>query len=433
MAIPGNQFADLRARLFFLLGALIVFRIGSHVPVPGVDYVRLQASFADGAGGLLGYLNLFSGGALSRASVMAMGIFPYITSSIIMMLASYSIPYLEEIRKEGASGRRRINQYTRIGTVPLALFQSYGYAVGLEALEVVDEPGAAFRTTAMIAMLGGSIYLMWLGEQISERGIGNGISLLIFASIVSGLPLALGQLFEQVRLGSYSALFVAALLAGSTALLAGVVFIERGQRRILINYAKRQVGNRLMGGQASYLPLKVNMAGVMPAIFAYAIVTFPATLLFFGETTGGDWLRDLSAYLQRGTALYLIALGATIFFFAFFFVSLVYNARENADMLRKSGAFIPGIRPGEQTAGHLEKVVSRLTLIGAIYVSFICLVPEAFFSQLNLASIFGGTSILIMVVVSLDFMEQVQHYMLTHQYGSLLKNAPGGAGLAGRR
>ena len=423
--MPTNPLSDLKSRIAFLLGALVVFRIGSHVPVPGVDYASLQSVFAEGSSGLLDYLNLFSGGALSRASVMALGIFPYITASIIMMLASYSVPYLEELRKEGEQGRRKINQYTRLFTVPLALFQSYGFALGLEGLEVVETPGAAFRLTAMIGMLGGSMFLMWLGEQITERGIGNGISLLIFASIVSGLPLAVGQLFEQVRLGTYGPFTVIGILLFAAGILAAVVYVERGQRRVLINYAKRQVGNRLMGGQASYLPLKVNMGGVMPAIFAYAIITFPTTVLAFSSAGGSEWLRDLSAYMQRGTPLYFLMLATTIFFFAFFFVSLVYNAKDNADMLRKSGAFIPGIRPGEQTLSYLEKIVGRLTLIGAVYITVVCLVPEMLFSQLSIASIFGGTSVLIMVVVSMDFMEQVQHYLLTHQYGSLLKNMPG--------
>lgn len=429
--MAGGQFADLRARLFFLLGALVVFRIGAHVPVAGVDYASLQSAVAQG-GGVLGLLNLFSGGALERASVMALGIFPYITASIIMMLGSYSLPWLEEMRKEGESGRKRITQYTRLFTVPLALFQSYGFAVGLEALEVVDSPGAGFRATAMVGMMGGSLFLMWLGEQITERGIGNGISLLIFASIVSGLPVAGGQLFEQVRLGTYGPFTVIFVLLFVAAALGAVVFVERGQRRVLINYARRQTGGgRMVGGQASYLPLKVNMGGVMPAIFAYAIITFPTTILAFSSAGGSEWLRDLSAYIQRGTPLYFLALGSTIFFFAFFFVSLVYNARDNADMLRKGGAFIPGIRPGEQTLTYLEKIVSRLTLIGACYITTVCLVPEMLFSNLDIAAIFGGTSVLIMVVVSMDFMEQVQHYMLTHQYGSLLKNMPGGG--AGRR
>lgn len=419
-----RNLADLRSRLAFLLGAFIVFRICAHIPVPGVDYAHLKEIFAAGDSGVLDFLNLFSGGALSNASVVALGIFPYITSSIIMMLGSYSIPWLEELRKEGSSGRRKINQYTRLGTVPLALFQSYGITVGLESLDAVENPGTTFRLIAMISMTGGAVYLMWIGEQITERGIGNGISLLIFASIVSGLPLALGQLFEQVRVGAYGPFFVIAILFGSVALLAGVVFVERGQRRVLLNYAKRQVGNQILGGQASYFPLKVNMGGVMPAIFAYAIVTFPATVLTFSDTSS-TWLRDVSAYLQRGTPFYLIALAATIFFFAFFFVSLVYNSKENADMLKKSGAFIPGIRPGEQTSQYLEKIVSRLTLVGAMYITLVCLLPEAFFSELNIATIFGGTSILIMVVVSLDFMEQVQHYLMTQQYGSLINKAPG--------
>ncbi|MCH9704973.1 MAG: preprotein translocase subunit SecY [Proteobacteria bacterium] len=419
-----RNLADLRSRLFFLLGAFLVFRICAHVPVPGIDYARLKEIFSSGDSGVLDFLNLFSGGALSNASVVALGIFPYITSSIIMMLGSYSIPWLEELRKEGASGRQRINQYTRLGTVPLALFQSYGITVGLESLDAVDTPGTAFRLTAMISMTGGAVFLMWLGEQISERGIGNGISLIIFASIVSGLPLALGQLFEQVRVGAYGPFFVIAILFSSIALLALVVFIERGQRRVLLNYAKRQIGTQTYGGQASYFPLKVNMAGVMPAIFAYAIVTFPATILTFSSSSA-TWLRDVGAYLQRGTPFYLLALGATIFFFAFFFVALVYNSKENADMLKKSGAFIPGIRPGEQTAQYLEKIVSRLTLVGAFYIAMICLLPEIFFSELNIATIFGGTSILIMVVVSLDFMEQIQHYLMTQQYGSLVNKTPG--------
>lgn len=429
MNSPGNteqkrNLADLRSRLFFLLGAFIVFRICAHVPVPGVDYARLKEIFASGDSGVLDFLNLFSGGALSNASVVALGIFPYITSSIIMMLGSYSIPWLEELRKEGGSGRRRINQYTRLGTVPLALIQSYGITVGLEGLEAVDNPGTAFRLISMISMTAGAVFLMWLGEQITERGIGNGISLLIFASIVSGLPLALGQLFEQVRVGAYGSFFVIGILVASGAMLAVVVFVERGQRRVLLNYAKRQMGGQMFGAQSSYFPLKVNMAGVMPAIFAYAIVTFPATALTFTDSAG-TWLRDAGAYLQRGTPFYLLALGVTIFFFAFFFVSLVYNTKENADMLKKSGAFIPGIRPGEQTSQYLEKIVSRLTLVGAVYITLICLLPEVFFSELNIATIFGGTSILIMVVVSLDFMEQVQHYLMTHQYGSLINKVPG--------
>lgn len=420
----SKNLADLRGRLFFLLGALVVFRICAHVPVPGVNLVRLREIFTGGEAGLLDLLNLFSGGALSNASVVALGIFPYITASIIMMLGSYSLPWLEDIRKEGASGRRRINQYTRYLTVPLALFQSYGLTVGLESLDAVETPGTAFRLTAMISMTGGAVFLMWVGEQITERGIGNGISLLIFASIVSGLPLALGQLFEQVRVGAYGPFFVIGVLLASVGLLTFVVFIERGQRRVLLNYAKRQVGNRMFGGQASYFPLKVNMGGVMPAIFAFALITFPQTILTFSSSS--ELLRDIGAYLQRGTPFYTILLGVLIFFFAFFFVSLVYNSRENADSLKKSGAFIPGIRPGEQTAQYLEKIVTRLTLIGASYIMLVCLLPEIFFSELNLSTIFGGTSILIMVVVSLDFMEQVQHYLLTHQYGSLLKKEAGG-------
>ncbi len=418
-----RNLSDLKSRLFFLIGALIVFRICSHVPVPGVDYMRLRGVFEGGNSGILDFVNLFSGGALSRASVVALGIFPYITSSIIMMLGSYSIPFLEDLRKEGGAGRRKINQYTRILTVPLALFQSYGFTVALESFGVVETPGVTFQLISMVAMTSGAVFLMWLGEQITERGIGNGISLLIFASIVSGVPVAFGQLFEQVRVGAYGPFFVIGVLLAAIGMLMFVVFVERAQRRVLLNYAKRQVGNKMFGGQSSYFPLKVNMGGVMPAIFAYAIVTFPATILTFGG--GHEWVRDLGAYLQRGTPFYLMALGGTIFFFAFFFVSLIYNSKENADSLKKSGAFIPGIRPGEQTALHLEKIVSRLTYIGALYLTLICLLPETFLTTLNIATIFGGTSILIMVVVSLDFMDQVQHYLMTQQYGSLLKKMPG--------
>lgn len=417
-----RSLADLKSRLLFLLGALIVFRIASHVPVPGVDYGLLRSVFEGGNSGILDFVNLFSGGALSRASVVALGIFPYITASIIMMLGSYSIPWLEELRKEGTNGRRKINQYTRLLTVPLALFQSYGFTLALESFEVVENPGLLFQSVSMIAMTAGAVFLMWLGEQITERGIGNGISLLIFASIVSGVPVAMGQLFEQVRVGAYGPFFVIGVLLAAVVMLMFVVFVERAQRRVLINYAKRQVGNKMFGGQSSYFPLKVNMGGVMPAIFAYAIVTFPATVLTFGA--GADWVRDIGGYLQRGTPFYLLTLGGTIFFFAFFFVSLIYNSKENADSLKKSGAFIPGIRPGEQTAGHLEKIVTRLTFIGAIYLTVVCLLPEMFLTTLNIATIFGGTSILIMVVVSMDFMEQVQHYLMTQQYGSLLKKMP---------
>ena len=416
----SKGFAELRSRLFFLAGALIVFRLGVHIPVPGVDYPRLREFFSQDAG-LLDYFNLFTGGALQNASIMALGIFPYITASIVMMLASYSFPALEAMRKEGASGRRKITRITRYIAAPLTLFQAYGIAIALESFDVVPDPGAAFRMTTMVCVMGGSMYLMWLGEQISERGIGNGISLLIFASIVSGLPPALGQLFSQVRDGQSGPLSVIGVFVAAAAILGAVVFIERGQRRILLNYAKRQVGGRLYGGQASYLPFKVNMAGVMPAIFAYAIITFPATFLTFSDSI---WMRDIAAVMQRGTPMYFVVLGAAIVFFAFFFVSLTHNPQESADNLRKSGAFIPGIRPGDQTSRYLEKIILRLTLFGASYIAVVCLIPEIFYQQAGFAQAFGGTSILIMVVVAIDFMEHVQYYMLTQQYGSLLKKSP---------
>ena len=424
-----SRLGDLRRRLFFLLGALIVFRIGAHIPIPGIDQSQLRSLFSQGGGGgILDLLNVFSGGSLARLSVMTLGIFPYITASIIMNLAAYTVPQLEELKKEGTAGRRKITQYTRIGTVFLAMFQGYVTATFIERQEgLALESGALFEATTVISLVAGTVFLMWLGEQISERGIGNGISLIIFASIVSGLPSAIGQTLELVRLGTFNPIFALFVFAGALAVLAGVVFLERGQRRVPLNYAKRQVGGRLYGGQRSHLPLKLNMAGVMPAIFAYAIVLFPAQLTSFAETGGAGWLRDISALLGQGQPMYLLALTAAIVFFCFFYVGLVYNPRETADVLRKNGAFIPGIRPGEQTAGYLGKVVTRLTMMGSIYIACVCLLPELLITRFGVPFYFGGTSLLIIVVVSLDFMEQVQHYLLTQQYGSLIKKTPGGS------
>ncbi len=426
-ALGSGQAGDLRARLLFLVGALIVYRVGSHIPISGIDTGQLKAIFEQGSGGLLDLLVVFSGGSISRLSVLTLGILPYITSSIIINLASVTFPGLQALRKEGTAGRRKITQYTRYGTVLLATFQSYVVAVGLESQpDLVIEPGAFFRVTTMVSFVTGAVFLMWLGEQITERGIGNGISLLIFASIVSGLPSAVGGTLELARVGTFSTLFVLVIFAGALLILAGIVFIERGQRRVLINYAKRQVGNRLYGGQRSHLPFKLNMSGVMPAIFAYAIVLFPTTLAGFSEQ-GSALTGEVTALFSQGQPLYMLILVATIVFFCFFYTALVYNPRETADVLRKSGAFIPGIRPGDQTALHIEKIVLRLTLVASVYISSVALLPELLQSRFGVPFYFGGTSLLIIVVVSMDFMEQVQHYLMTQQYGSLLKKVPGGA------
>jgi len=426
-ALAKGQASDLRARLLFLAGALIVYRIGSHIPIAGIDTAQLKAIFEQGGGGLLDLLVVFSGGAISRLSVLTLGILPYITSSIIMNLASVSFPALQSLRKEGTAGKRKITQYTRYGTVLLATFQSYVVAVGLESQpELVLEPGAFFRATTMVSFVTGAVFLMWLGEQITERGIGNGISLLIFASIVSGLPGAIGGTLEFVRIGTFSPLFVMAIFVGALLILTGIVFVERGQRRVLINHAKRQVGNKLYGGQRSHLPFKLNMAGVMPAIFAYAVVLFPTTLAGFSDQSS-TFASEVSALFIPGSPVYLLLLAVTVIFFCFFYTALMYNPRETADVLRKSGAFIPGIRPGEQTAAHVGRIVMRLTLVASAYITFVALMPELLQSRFGVPFYFGGTALLIIVVVSMDFMEQVQHYLLTQQYSSLLKNAPGGA------
>ena len=417
-----NHLQDLKRRLLFVLGALVVFRIGSHIPIPGIDQRELQSLFDQGTGGLLDLLIVFSGGSLLRLSVLTLGILPYITSSIIVNLAASTFPQLEQLRKEGTVGRRKLTQYTRYGTLLLATFQGYVVAGSIEGFEgLVLEPGPFFRFTTVTSLVAGTMFLMWLGEQITERGLGNGISLLIFAGIVSGLPQAIGQTLELARIGTFHPLFVIAIFVGALAILAGIVFIERGQRRILLNYAKRQVGNRIVGGQRSHLPMKLNMAGVMPAIFAYAVILFPATLA--GISDSGGVMSDLAALLSQGQPLYMLMLGAAVVFFAFFYISLVYNPRDTADVLRKSGAFIPGIRPGEQTANYLEKVVSRLTFVASIYLAVVCLLPEFLQVRFGVPFYFGGTSLLIIVVVSMDFMEQIQHYMMTQRYGSLLKKS----------
>ncbi|TDQ42474.1 preprotein translocase subunit SecY [Tepidicella xavieri] len=420
-----GKFGDLRRRLVFLLLALVVYRIGAHIPVPGIDPDQLSQLFRGQQGNILNLFNMFSGGSLERFAVFALGIMPYISASIIMQLMTYVVPSLVQLKKEGEAGRRKITQYTRYGTLGLAIFQSLGIALALEGMPgLVIDPGFTFRFTAVVSLVAGTMFLMWLGEQITERGIGNGISLLIFAGIVAGLPSAIGGLLELVRTGAMSilaAIFIVLLVIVVTYF---VVFIERGQRKILVNYARRQVGNKVYGGQSSHLPLKLNMAGVIPPIFASSIILLPTTLVSWVST--GDstrWLRDLAAALSPGQPIYVGLYAAAIIFFCFFYTALVFNSRETADNLKKSGAFIPGIRPGDQTARHIDKILVRLTLAGAIYITAVCLLPEFLILRYNVPFYFGGTSLLIIVVVTMDFWAQVQNYVMSQQYESLLKKA----------
>ena len=425
----SGKFGDLRRRLVFLLLALVVYRIGAHIPVPVIDPGQLQELFKSQSGGILNLFNMFSGGALSRFTVFALGIMPYISASIIMQLMTYVVPSLEALKKEGEAGRRKITQYTRYGTLALAIFQSLGIALALEGSPgLVLSPGFGFRMTAVVSLVAGTMFLMWLGEQITERGLGNGISILIFAGIVAGLPSAIGGLFELVRTGAMSiiaSLFIIALVVLVT---FAVVFVERGQRKILVNYAKRQVGNKVYGGQSSHLPLKLNMSGVIPPIFASSIILLPATAVGWIATGQADdgftrFLKDASALLQPGQPVYVMLYAAMIVFFCFFYTALVFNSRETADNLKKSGAFIPGIRPGDQTARHIDRILSRLTLAGAVYITLVCLLPEFLVLQYNVPFYFGGTSLLIIVVVTMDFWAQVQSYVMSQQYESLLKKA----------
>jgi len=426
-------------RLWFLLGALVVYRIGAHIPVPGIDPVQLAALFKQNEGGILGMFNMFSGGALSRFTVFALGIMPYISASIIMQLASIVSPQLEALKKEGEAGRRKITQYTRYFTVALALFQAFGIAVALEAQPgLVLDPGMGFRFVTVTTLLTGTMFLMWLGEQITERGLGNGISIIIFAGIAAGLPSALGGLFTLVSNGSISSIAAIIIVVLVAAVTYAVVFVERGQRKILVNYAKRQVGNKIYGGQTSHLPLKLNMAGVIPPIFASSIILFPATIVDW-FTRGKDssspfigFLKDLAASLANGEPLHAVLYAVAIVFFCFFYTALVFNSKETADNLKKSGAFVPGIRPGEQTARYIDKILMRLTLAGAVYITLVCLVPEFLTSQWKVPFYFGGTSLLIVVVVTMDFMAQVQNYVMSQQYDSLLRKANFKGGIPSR-
>ncbi|MSQ62493.1 MAG: preprotein translocase subunit SecY [Betaproteobacteria bacterium] len=437
-ALPGAgktaRYGDLKKRLLFLLGALFVFRIGAHIPVPGIDPNVLAELFKGQQGGILGMFNMFSGGALSRFTIFALGIMPYISASIIMQLMTAVNPQLEQLRKEGETGRRKITQYTRYGTVALALFQATGISIALESqANLVLDPGLMFRITTVTTLVTGTMFLMWLGEQITERGLGNGISIIIFAGIAAGLPNAIAGTLELVRTGAMHPLTALLISVSVAAITAFVCFVERGQRKILVNYAKRQVGNRVYGGQSSHLPFKLNMAGVIPPIFASSLILFPATLLsWFGSAEGFIWLRDLAGSLSPGQPVYVMLYGALIVFFCFFYTALQYNPKETADNLKKSGAFVPGIRPGEQTARYLEKILTRLTLAGAVYVTLVCLLPEFLILRWNVPFYFGGTSLLIIVVVTMDFMAQVQAYVMTHQYESLLKKASFKGGLPAR-
>ena len=433
-AIPGGlaglgQLKELRQRLFFVLVALFVYRVATHIPVPGINPIALAELFNQQRGTILDMFNMFSGGALSRFSVVALGIMPYISASIIMQLLSVVDPKLKQLKKEGETGRRKITQYTRYGTVILATFQAFGVAIALEGQQalgqaVVMDPGIGFRVVAITTLVTGTMFLMWLGEQITERGIGNGISMIIFAGIVAGLPSAIGGTLELSRTGEMHLLAVFGLFALAIAVTGFVVFVERGQRRITVNYAKRQVGRKMYGGQASHLPLKLNMAGVIPPIFASSLILFPATIAgWFSQSEGMGWLQDFATTLSPGQPIYVLCYAAGIIFFCFFYTAMVFDPRETADNLKKSGAFIPGMRPGEQTANYLDKVLTKLTLAGAVYITSVCLLPEFLIVKFNVPFYFGGTSLLIIVVVVMDFMSQIQAHLMSHQYEGLMKKA----------
>nr|WP_314899120.1 preprotein translocase subunit SecY [uncultured Deefgea sp.] len=425
LAGSANKFADLKKRIWFVVGALIVYRIGAHIPVPGINSAELANLFHSSQTGLLNMFNMFSGGALERFTVFAIGIMPYISASIIVQLAGEVLPSLKQLKKEGESGKRKLTQYTRYFTVLLATAQSFGIAMMLfrqPNLVVMDQ--GIFVAVTMISLVTGTMFLMWLGEQITERGMGNGISILICAGIAAGVPSAIAKTLTLSTQGSLPILLVLFLFVGVVLLTAAVVFVERGQRKVPIQYAKRQVGNRLMQAQSSFLPLKVNMAGVIPPIFASSIILFPATVLSWtGNNEKLTWLKSLGDMLHPGQPLYVLFYAAAIIFFCFFYTALVFSPRETADNLKKSGAMVPGYRPGDHTAKYVEKVILRLTLVGAVYITIICLIPEFLILKWNVPFYFGGTSLLIMVVVTMDFMAQLQSYVLSHQYEGLLKKA----------
>ncbi|HXH72898.1 MAG TPA: preprotein translocase subunit SecY [Mariprofundaceae bacterium] len=424
-----NKIPELKNRILFTLGMLLVYRIGAHIPVPGIDAQVLAQFFSQAQGSLLGMFDMFSGGALSRLTIFALGIMPYISAAIIIQLMTVVSPRLEQLKKEGEAGRRKITEYTRYGTVGLALFQAIGMAIGLESFSVngqsvVIDPGLAFRAMTVITLVTGTIFLMWVGEQITERGIGNGISLIIFGGIVAGLPHAIGSTLELARTGEYTAFTVLGLFIMALIVTAAVVWFERAQRRITIQYAKRQVGNRLYGGKASFLPLKINTAGVIPPIFASSLILLPATFAQFTKGVEGfSWLGDISAALSPGGWLYMLMFTVLIVFFCFFYTAIVFNPKDTADNLKKHGGFIPGIRPGQKTAEYVDDVLTRITVIGAAYVTLVCLLPQALISELSVPFYFGGTSLLIVVVVTMDTMGQIQAHLLSHQYEGLMKQA----------
>jgi len=417
--------SELKSRILFCLGAIVVYRLGAHIPVPGIDPLVLKKLFDSQSGGILGMFNMFSGGALKRFTLFALGIMPYISASIIMQLLTVVSPQLEQLKKDGEAGRRLITKYTRYGTVILAAFQALGISIALESQPgLVLDPGLAFRLTTVVTLVSGTMFLMWLGEQITERGIGNGISIIIFSGIVAGLPHAVGSTLELARTGAFSIPLVFFLFAATILVTALVVFVERGQRKITVNYAKRQVGNKLYGGQTSHLPLKLNMAGVIPPIFASSIILFPATLAgWFGSSEKMLWLKDIGAAISPGQPIYIFLFAVAIVFFCFFYTALVFNPKETADNLKKGGAFVPGIRPGEQTAKYIYQIMGRLTLVGAVYITLVCLLPEFLILKFNVPFYFGGTSLLIIVVVTMDFMTQVQSHLMSYQYEGLLKKA----------
>lgn len=429
MAGKVGNLSELKSRLLFVLGAFVVFRVGAHIPVPGIDPKALAAMFEQQSGSILDMFNMFSGGALSRLSLFALGIMPYISASIIMQLMTVVIPTFEQMKKEGESGRRKISQYTRYGTVVLAFFQSIGISIALQnqtagGMSVVINPGPSFVMVTAVTLVTGTIFLMWLGEQVTERGLGNGISMIIFAGIVSGLPRAIGGTLELARTGEMNGGFIILLFLIAVAVTALVVFVERGQRRVIINYPKRQQGNRMFAAQSSFLPLKLNMAGVIPPIFASSIILFPATIAsWFGNADGLGWLQDISTMLSPGQPVYVLCYAVAIIFFCFFYTALVFNSKETAENLKKSGAFLPGIRPGQQTSAYIDKVMTRLTLMGAFYITLVCLLPEFLIVYWNVPFYFGGTSLLIIVVVVMDFIAQMQTHMMSQQYEGLMKKA----------
>ncbi len=427
--------SELRMRILFVIGAMVVFRMGTHVPVPGVDPVAVAALFEQTRGSIVDIFNVFSGGALSRLSVFALGVMPYISASIIMQMMSAVIPQLEQLKKEGEAGRRKITEYTRYGTVLLATFQGLGIAIAIEGQvaggsAVVLTPGIGFKLTTVMSLVTGTMFLVWLGEQTTERGIGNGISLLIFASIVAGLPSAVAGTLELARTGAFTPIGVLVLFVGAIFVTGCVVFFERGQRRITVNYAQRQQGRKMLAGQTHHMPLKINMAGVIPPIFASSIILFPVSLgSWFGQTEGMGWLQDIATTIGPGQPIYMLLYSGMIAFFCFFYTALVFSPKDMADNLKKSGAFIPGIRPGSQTIKYIDTVVSRLTLAGAIYLVVICLIPEFLVVQWSVPFYFGGTSLLIIVVVMLDLISQVQSHLMSRQYESLLKKSSISSGL----